>query len=388
MPWKEVSTMRLRHEFVVLAAQQAAGVQELCRRFGVSRKTAYKWLHRFRQHGLAGLEDQSRRPLQSPARTLPEIEEAVLALRRQHPAWGGRKLRAVLQAGGRAPLPAASTITEILRRAALLDPHTAAQHRAFVRFEHAAPNDLWQVDFKGHFALADGHRRCHPLTVLDDHSRFAIGLLACGNQTAATVQQCLTPLFERYGLPHRLLMDNGPPFGASGSAPYTELTVWLLRLGMRVTHGRPFHPQTQGKAERFHRTLKAEILAGNTFRELDDCQQAFDQWRDAYNLQRPHEALDLQVPASRYQPSPRTMPPALPAIEYGPDDQVRRAHRKGLVSFRGHPIRVGDAFYRQPIAFRPVEADGLFDVYFCQQRLGQVDLRQSPVVLQPHHRPD
>ena len=210
----------------------------------------------------------------------------MLEVRAAHPAWGGRKIAAVLKREG-AKAPSASTITEILRRAGALTGPGAGEARAWTRFEHPSPNDLWQMDFKGHFALEQG--RCHPLTVLDDHSRYALEIGACGNEQTATVQDRLTAVFRRYGLPWRILADNGPPWGTSGSPQrHTPLTVWLLDLGVAVSHGRPFHPQTQGKDERFHRTLKAEVLDGRSFKRLATAQAAFDAWRQVYNAKRPH----------------------------------------------------------------------------------------------------
>jgi transposase InsO family protein len=241
------------------------------------------------------------------------------------------------------------------------------------RFEHEAPNGLWQMDFKGHFALEAG--RCHPLTALDDHSRFCVLLQACADEKGLTVQGHLTQAFRRYGLPGRMLMDNGSPWGNAAGQPFTPLTVWLLRLGVRVSHGRPYHPQTQGKEERFHRTLKAEVLSGPARPCLQRTQAAFDAWREVYNCTRPHEALGMQVPASRYRPSTRAFPEALPPIEYGPDDSVRRVQAEGWLHFRGHALRVPKAFHGQPVALRPApDVDGRFDVFYCHQRIAQVSL--------------
>ncbi len=213
MPWKDASLMSLRLEFVTLAAAEGANVRELCRRYGISPETAYKWVGRYRAGGPDALADRSRRPASSPRRCPDALEAEVLRLRDQHPAWGGRKLRARLVALGH-DAPAASTITAILRRHGRLDPARAAAHTPFTRFEHDVPNRLWQIDFKGHFATAGG--RCHPLTALDDHSRFALGLIACGDEQDATVRGHLTALFRRYGLPERVLCDNGPPGAPPG----------------------------------------------------------------------------------------------------------------------------------------------------------------------------
>lgn len=295
MPFQECSRMSQREEFCRLALSPEVNLSELCRRFGVGRRTGYKWLERYRERGPEGLMDRSRRPHASPGQTAEAMEAQVLAVREAHPAWGGRKIRRVLEREGLMP-PAASTITTILRRHGRLDGPRAGERRDWVRFEQAAPNDLWQMDFKGHFALETG--RCHALTVLDDHSRYALGLEACGDETTETVQGRLTQLFRRYGLPWRMLTDNGPPWGTGGPAQYTVLTVWLLDLGVTVSHGRPYHPQTQGKDERFHRTLAAEVLDGCRFRDLAQVQAAFDAWREVYNVHRPHQAIKLETPAS------------------------------------------------------------------------------------------
>ena len=373
MPWNEVSTMSLRQEFVQLASQEGANVRQLCRRFEVSAKTAYKWLARFRADGNAGLEDRSRRPTHAPGRTPEALEQQILKLRAEHPAWGGRKLRARLLAQGVADVPSASTITAILRRYEAIDPASAGQPHAWRRFEQDAPNRLWQMDFKGHFALERG--RCHPLTVLDDHSRFALGLFACADERGETVRSHLTALFRRYGLPERILCDNGSPWGAGEGSPHTTLTVWLLRLGIGVSHGRPYHPQTQGKDERFHRTLKAEVLQGQTFRDLETSQQRFDGWRPVYNHERPHESLDMGVPASRYRPSPRVYPESLPELVYGEGDLVRKVQSRGVLCFRGREWLISQAFRGQPVALRATTTDGLWQVYFGVHRIATVDLR-------------
>jgi transposase InsO family protein len=373
MPWTEKSAVSQRVEFVQLAQTGDVPMTVLCERYRISRKTGYKWLERFSLGGAAELADRSRRPRRAPRQTNPALETAILAERDAHPVWGGRKIRARLQRAGLADVPAASTITQVLRRHGRIDPDVSAQHQPPQRFEHPRPNDLWQMDFKGHFAAGRG--RCHPLTVLDDHSRFSLCLAACSNQREETVQQRLIGVFERYGLPDRMLMDNGSPFAGPTGSSHSSLTAWLIRLGIRITHGRPYHPQTQGKEERFHRTLLAEVIRGRTWEDLDHCQRRFDDWRDEYNQHRPHEALGLAVPASRYQPSRRSYPACLPGIEYGPDDIVRIVQGRGEISYRCRKLVVGKAFFGLPVALRPTRQDGVLDIYFCQQRVGNLDLR-------------
>jgi transposase InsO family protein len=305
------------------------------------------------------------------------VEAKIVSLRGDHPAWGGRKLRRRLQDLGEQGLPAASTITQILRRNGCLDAAEAAKHKAFIRFEHPRPNGLWQMDFKGHVPMRAGGR-CHPLTVLDDHSRYALCIAACANEQTQTVQDRLTETFQRYGLPERMTMDNGSPWG---DGPYgggwTPLTVWLMRLGVRCGHSRPYHPQTQGKDERMHRSLDAEAMQ-EIHEDLASWQRVFDAWRIVYNTQRPHQALDYAVPAQRYQTSPRPWTGRLHEPEYGPDDIVRRVQQNGWFSFKGRDLKVSKALATQRIALRPTAEDGVWDVVFVAQRISQVDLRDAP----------
>jgi transposase InsO family protein len=364
--------MSQRHEFVLLASQPRANMRQLCRRFGISRPTGYKWLHRYVSEGQTGLADQSRRPHHSPNRTAAEVETAITALRQKHPAWGGRKLKQRLLDLGHRSLPAPSTITSILARHELLDPQESTKHRAFQRFEHAAPNELWQMDFKGDFALPRG--RCYPLTIVDDHSRFAVTLSACARNTKNITQTALIHTFRRYGLPARISCDNGSPWGSSCRGHYTQLVIWLMRLGIVVSYARPHHPQTNGKDERFNRTFEIEVLRYQRAVTLAQWQQHFDDWRYVYNNQRPHEALQMKVPASRYQPSQRDYPERLPAIEYGPTDIVRKVRHAGHIKYQGREVHVGSAFFGLHVALRPTTTDGLFAIFFCQIQIGQLDL--------------
>lgn len=374
MAWGEVSVMSQRMEFVRLAGQPGARFRELCRRFQVSPPTGYKWLQRYRAEGEQGLAERSRRPLHTPSRSSTEREAQVLALRDQFPDWGGRKLRALLLQGAlpgeREGAPSASTITAILRRHGRLDPPLAGQPAAWRRFEHPAPNQLWQMDFKGHFALVDGKgTRCHPLTVLDDHSRFNVCLRACLDEREETVKAALTEVFRRYGLPLRITADNGSPWGNTHGEGVTSIGAWLIQLGVRLSHSRPYHPQTQGKDERFHRTFKAELLTRQSFDSIDASQRGFDCWREQYNEVRPHDALDLQTPISRYSASPRSFPETLPAIEYDQQDVVRKVQAKGEISFKGERYVISRGLSGLPVALRAIPGEEAWDVYFCHQNI-------------------
>lgn len=377
MPWKEESFMSLRSDFVRLASLPDVNISQLALRFEISRKTAYKWLARFRADS-ANLADRSRRPRTSPTRTPAELEALVLATRDRHPAWGGRKINVSLRNANQPLVPSASTITAILRRHDRLDGPRAGHKRDWVRFERPNPNDLWQMDFKGHVGMTNG-QRCHPLGIIDDHSRYAVGLIACADETNETVQTALTSVFRRHGLPVQMLMDNGSPWGDDGDNPYTIFTVWLMRLGIEVSHGRPRHPQTQGKEERFNRTFKAEVLSRRALIDLVDSQRHFDPWKDIYNYERPHESLGMKTPATRYRSSPRSMPSTLPAIEYDTADGVRMVQHGGLFNYRGQTYRLCKAFRGYPIALRPTDRDGKLAIWFCTQRIAYLDLRQAHV---------
>jgi len=377
MPWRECSVLDQREEFVKLALAPGSNKLELCRRFGISRSKGYKWIGRYLAAGREGLADRSRRPHHSPTRTPDAVEGEVLWIRKSsNNAWGGRKIACVLARNGEVDVPAPSTITEILRRHGKLEQRANEHPGAYRRFEREQPNELWQMDFKGDFATGQG--RCHPLTVIDDHSRYALAVEACSTQQDRPTRERLIAVFRRYGLPEAMLMDNGSPWGDSGGGLFTAFSVWLMRLGVRVTHGRPYHPQTQGKDERFHRTLKAEVLFGRQFPDLTACQSAFDRWRPVYNYRRPHQAIDLATPSERYRPSPRPFPETLPPTEYADGDIVRKADKEGDITFQSRRIRIGKPFRGEALALRPTAEDGLFSIHFGRLQIGAVDLRALP----------
>jgi transposase InsO family protein len=383
MPWQEQSVMSLRREFVAAVQSETLPVRVLCRRYGISPKTGYKWLGRAAGEAVVGradaawadpLADRSRRPHTSPNRTAADLEAVVVAARTQHPRWGGRKLHHWLLQQGHADVPAPSTITDILRRHGLLAappaPAPPWQH-----FEHAAPNDLWQLDVLGHRPLGTGGR-VHPLTLLDDHSRFALMVVACPHEQLARVQAELTGCFQRYGLPGAILTDNGPPWATSGMGGLTRLETWLLRLGVEVWHGRAYHPQTQGKVERLHGTMAHEAFGSIPFATLVAAQAGFDAFRVCYNHERPHEHLGYAVPASRYAPSPRPFPAVLPAPVYAPGDVVRKVREQGAISSANRSYFVSRGLAGESVAVRPTDEDGVVAVYFCQQQVARLTLHR------------
>jgi putative transposase len=236
------------------------------------------------------------------------------------------------------------------------------------------------MDFKGWVSLVDGSR-CHPLTMVDDHSRYALCLAACANERRTTVQGHLETTLRHYGLPDAIFVDNGSPWGDASGQRWTRLGVWLLKLGIDVLHSRPYHPQSRGKNERFHRTLAAEVFAFRRFRDLGEVQQAFDAWRTVYNLERPHGALDHDVPASRYRPSSRAMPERLPDVEYDEHEIVRSVpDSKDYVRFKGRLWKVPGAFRGERVAIRPLTVDGQFGVFFGAHHIANIDLTNPKCV--------
>lgn len=374
MPWKEVSAMDQRREFVRLALLEGSNRQELCRRFGISRQTGYECLRRY-AGGDTELADRSRRPLTSPLQSPPEVEAAVLAVREAHPAWGARKIAAVIRRDGSSP-PAVSTIHTILQRHGRIAALPGGP-QAKLRFEKEAPNQLWQMDFKGWSRLSNGDQ-LHPLTIVDDHSRFALCLDACADQRRTTVTHSLERVFRTYGLPQAFFVDNGKPWGDSQDTSWSKLGVWLLKLGVELIHSRPYHPQSRGKNERFHRSLDEEVLSLKPLHSFVHAQRAFNTWREVYNFDRPHGALDHQVPASRFQISPRAMPAKLPQPEYGPHDIVRTvSSTKGYVAFKGRNWKVPEAFCGERLAIRPLSLDDRYGVFFASHQIAIIDLTES-----------
>lgn len=368
--------MSLRYEFVLQAQRSGTNLSELCSRYGISRKTGYKWLSRYQKEGVSGLEDHSRARFNQTHETPKALQEAVINLREKHPAWGGRKLHYALKAQGYPSVPSPSTITELLRKQGYLLAEVPKQKR-YQRFEHEAPNRLWQMDFKGHFAMEQG--RCFPLTILDDHSRFSLCLSACANEQYATVKTQLIEVFARYGLPERINTDNGSPWGSGApNARFTRFSVWLIELGVKVSFSRFFHPQTNGKEERFHRSLKEELLAYHYFRNLAHAQHQFDQWRACYNLERPHEALGMQPPISRYRPSYRPYQPAIQPYDYSAEHTVIKVDGRGRLHFKGKTFFVGTAFNACYLGIRPtLEAEDLFDLYYRHQFIQSLSLQNA-----------
>jgi transposase InsO family protein len=354
MPWKWSTPLDERLEFVQAALQSPPGCfSSICREHSISRRTGYKWLARFRQDGGSALVDRDRTPHQQPCRVSAEVAGQICQLRQEHPLWGARKLRHRLlldDPGG--PWPTWRTVHRVLRRHHLIPPPTAAPPPPR-RFERAAPNELWQMDLKGWFHIA-GQGRCYPITLLDDHSRFCLGIGMARHETQAAVWQFLEQAFDRYGLPQAILTDHGPTFwGSSSDQGLCRFQIQLYKLGVRHYTGRPRHPQTQGKIERFHRTLQDEVLHRIRFGDHQDAQRHIDVWIDQYNGYRPHEALGGQVPAHYYHPS-EVPYVGIPEIVYPPGSILCRVNQQGMMRYRGKDFFISKALRGEMVQLLPV----------------------------------
>lgn len=375
MPWEERSVLEQRRDLIVLLSG-GMSLSEASRRCNVSRETARFWRDRFAEGGIDALNDLSRRPHSSPGRTDARVEKAVVRLRTRFPAWGGRKIAAVLLNDGFGRI-APSTVTDILRRNMLLGECTP-RPVCVGRFERSRPNELWQMDYKSPFVTADG-RGWHPLTIIDDHSRYALAVRWCKDQTLTTLLPQLRRCLRVYGLPEQILCDNGSPWrGDDPEGRLSRCEIWLMDRGVEMIHGRPRHPQTQGKDERFHRTLDVELLQGRTFADGGAAMRATERWRDVYNHRRPHDALDMKVPAQRYSASPRPFVDRPQPWDYSPDDAVRRVWKPGRLSFCGRTFRVGKALEGRDVGVRPTDRDGVYEVRYRKLLVRRIDLRAAP----------
>jgi len=370
MPWEEKTVEQKRTEFVaeVLAGEESKSA--ICAKYGITRKTGDKWLERARNGEPMG--DRERQKGVHPNKTEHAVEELILETRVCHPAWGARKLKRYLENKGYKGLPAQSTICEILKRNGMVTPEDSEAHTPCKRFEKEHPNDMWQVDFKGDFGLLNSVR-CYPLTVLDDCSRFSICLDAKENQQSAGVFSSFQRLFGEYGLPDSVLCDNGPPWGDNHPGSITQFDVWMMMLGILPIHIRPKHPQTQGKDERFHRTLKDEVLKRELFGDIPSAQRRFDVWRHEYNHERPHGAIGFDTPSKRYRASKRQLPPALTEPEYDAGKNLRKVNDKGYISVQSHRYFLSDSLIGKFIEVRPLP-DHVVGLYYSTFRVAKINL--------------
>lgn len=376
MPWKNLNTMEQRAYFISLARTRLKPFTLLCKQFDISTKTGYKWFNRAKGLDLfEAIKDHSRRPKRSPGKTLDIVEQAIIALRKQYPYWGAQKIKPLCQE--QYPglnLPSERTINRIFERNGLLTEESPVGQAHTQRFEYEFPNDLWQMDYKGEFRY--GPRKfCYPLTVIDDHSRFNLVLDAHPGISWCRSQESLINAFQRYGLPERLLMDRGCIwYTAHSKIHWTRLTVWLMRLGIQLIHSSAYHPQTLGKAERFHRTLKYNLVKRTKFESLEHIQECFASFQHEYNYIRPHGALGLQRPYQRYAESKRKYPKKLPEMQYPEKASIKKLTSAGTLFYRGKYWYVSEALADQYVMLNT--NCEVVDVFFNKTIVKTINLKE------------
>ena len=373
MPWREATPMSERFSLCCLAGEGKYSISELARGFSVSRKTAYKWIGRFEREGEAGIFDRSRRPLRSPSRIDSGIEDAVMDIAGKYPMWGPRKLHCLLVDQLGEQCPSKSAVARILARNGLCGARgVSASQQAILRFERGEPNELWQIDFAAPIALSGGSR-LWPVPILDDHSRYCVGLSAAVDCSGVSALSGLSQACRRYGLPRQILSDHGSAFGVSRES-VSAFSVYLWALGIHHTQGRYAHPQTQGKLERFNRTLRKECIAGHDYTSIQDWNDCFEDYRRLYNELRPHEALGDEAPASRYSPSKKAFAePDKDHREPGEGLVHRRVDASGRIWLLQHHVKVGNGLSGWTVAAKH-EGNGVWTVQFRGQLICQAVL--------------
>jgi putative transposase len=376
MPWSETDAMEQRVQFIRDWLTHKHAVSELCLRYGVSRKTGYKWIERYMAQGPDGLLDRAHRAQVVHNKTSLEVEQALLALRLRHPSWGAKKLLHML--GLSQPtleLPGRSTVCDILSRNGLISSkprRRAVGHPGRPRSQIVRPNDCWSADFKGQFRTGDGIY-CYPLTVTDNYSRYLLGCQALAGTRHDDSKTVFTRLFKHYGLPNRIRTDNGVPFAAPSLGRLSRLSVWWIKLGVLPELIEPGQPQQNGRHERMHRTLKAETTKPPAASSRAQ-QRKFDAFMHEYNEQRPHEALDMNTPAQLYRASSRPMPDKLHALEYPDRFEVRYVSANGGMRWRKRWVNVTSALIGEYVGLEEID-DGQWDVYFGPLKLGRLHER-------------
>lgn len=377
MPWKEVKPMQQKILFIADHLRHVASMAELCAQYGISRKTGYKWLQRFHELGIEGLNEQPRRPTNSPTQTPYRIQQTIIALRQQFQITpGAKKLQVLLaQRYPHETIPSRSTIYNILNRAGLVQARRR-KRRVAPYPQPFAPvtevNELWSVDYKGQFKLRNA-RWCYPLTVMDHQSRYLCGCKALKGPRLKDTRAAFVCLFREYGLPRRIRSDNGTPFASTARGGLSQLAVWWIRLGILPERIEPGKPQQNGRHERMHRTLK-QAATRPPSRSLRAQQQRFDAFCKEYNHQRPHEALQQQTPASVYAPSPRPYPERLPPLHYPDYFEVRKVSGNGVMYWRNKLVYISHLLKDETVGLEEID-DGIWKVYFGPVKLGQFDER-------------
>lgn len=377
MPWKDISKTMLREEFVKRVLAQEKSKSALCREYNISRPTGDKWINRYLNG--ESLDDKSRAPFKTVNKTPEDIEKMIVDYRSSHPAIGAAKIRKILYNRGEANIPSASTVNAILKRNGCISKKSSEAATHYKRFEKENPNDMWQADFKGHFTLKNGCK-CYPLNIIDDHSRMCLCSEALASESLVTVQPIFTRVFQEYGLPFSLLCDNGNPWGTAQTTGYTKFEIWLMELGVLVIHGRIFHPQTQGKEERFNRSIKDEMLSYHELIDFPSVQAYLDEYRKFYNYERPHHSLKFDVPAKHYQKSNTKMPNRIEEWEYPSEFELRRVKSTGYISYKNQGYYLSEAFGDKTIAIRESSIPNCINLYYRQFKIGRINVDERSFV--------
>jgi putative transposase len=380
MPWSQTSPMDQRTQFIADHLREVLSITELCDLYGVSRKTAYKWIDRYLRQGPAGLEERTRRPHSSPNRTPDEITHALLEARRRHPCWGGKKLLTIVHK--RHPhwdLPHRSTVCDILSRHGMVPKKRKRRrigHPGKPTSSILAPNDLWSADFKGQFKTGDG-RYCYPLTVTDSFSRYLLGCQGLHSTSVDEAKPVFMRLFKEYGLPKRIRTDNGVPFATTTLARLSRLSAWWVRLGVMPEFIEPGKPQQNGRHERMHLTLKDETTRPPA-RSLTAQQRKFNRFLDEFNNERPHEALDQQTPASCYERSSREMPTKIKPFVYPDRFEVRYVSGNGGIRWNRDWVNVSTVCIGEYVGLEEID-NAIWNVYFGPLKLGRLNERHMRI---------
>lgn len=387
MPWREMNAVDQRTQFISMYLSHEWSLAALCRHFDISRPTGYKWISRYLELGRGGLVDQSRRPYHHPQAIGEDMERLIVQSRIDHPSWGPRKLLAWLQRTlPDQSWPAPSTIGEVIKRHGLSAPRRRCRksppyEQPFLSCD--APNRVWSADFKGWFRTGDGVR-CDPLTISDNHSRYLLRCQALRHGDHDSVQPVFEAAFREFGLPEAIRTDNGVPFATTTVGGLSRLSVWWIKLGINAERIEPGKPQQNGRHERMHRTLKRETASPPqaTWRKQ---QAAFDAFRDEYNHDRPHEALDNATPANHYQPSPRPYPLTVPEPVYSDNMVVRWVKAQGDISWLNTHVYLSETLAHELVGLRQIDDDH-WDIYFGPIKLAILDSHNRRLIHLPRHK--
>ena len=374
MPWECKTVEDQRREFAQ-AAMYCKNFSALCREFGITRRTGLKWKERYT--ACQPLTDRSRKPHTTPTRTPEEVELLILAVRAENPGWGAKTIHRVLERRGCQNLPCVKTVNNILHRYGCISPEESQKRQPYTCFEKERCNVMWQTDFKGEFRMKDNNY-CYPLTILDDHSRYSLRI-APRLSTANVVIPVFTEVFQQYGMPDSILSDNGAQF-AGFRKGYTQFEKWLIDLDILPIHGRIKHPQTQGKIERFHRTMKHELLNHTEIADIEDAQTKFRLWQDKYNNLRPHEALGMRTPGEVYEPSQRQYESKVKEFEYGGEHHVLKVNSWGYVRFNGWQVYLSETMANQYIEFRTSSDGETFAACYRNFKIAEFDTEDGQLI--------